>query len=197
VCGRLHVLPVVSEFLKDYSDIDVRLVLGDRIAGLLEDHIDLAIRVGELPDSSLSSTRIGKIRRVICASPKYFATYGVPKTPNELSAHQCITFDGLMSPEVWNFTIGKSIVAVPIHSRLSVNTAEAAIDAAVEGVGITRVLSYQIESATRAGALAIALHDFEPVSVPVSLVYSKQRRLPLKLRAFIDFAAPRLRKRLL
>jgi DNA-binding transcriptional LysR family regulator len=196
VFGRVHVLPVVCEFLKEYSDIDVRLVLGDRVVGLLEDHIDLAIRVGELPDSSLSSTRIGKIRRVVCASPQYFAAYGVPKAPTELTAHRCITFDGLMSPESWNFSVNKSIVNIPIHSRLSVNTAEAAIDAAIDGIGITRVLSYQIESAIRSGTLAIALHDYEPMSVPVSLVYSRQRRLPLKLRAFIDFAAPKLRKRM-
>ena len=196
VLGRLHVLPVVTEFLKEYADIDVRLILADRIAGLLEDHIDLAVRVGELPDSSLKSTRIGNIRRVVCASPDYFAKHGIPKTPDDLSAFECITFDGLMSPQSWNFNVEKKRVAIPIHSRLCVNTAEAAIDAAIEGLGITRVLSYQIDSAVRAGTLAVALSEYESAAVPVSLVYSKQRRLPLKLRVFIDFASPRLRKRL-
>lgn len=196
VFGRLHVLPVVAEFLSTHPDIDVRLVLGDRIVGLVEDHIDLAVRIGELPDSSLSATRVGRVRRVVCASPAYFAAHGTPKVPNDLSAHQCITFEGLMSPHAWDFNVGKTAVSVPIHSRLGVNTAEAAIDAAVAGVGITRVLSYQIEHAQRQGSLSTALQKFEPSPVPINLVYSKQQRLPLKLRAFLDFAAPQLRGRL-
>jgi DNA-binding transcriptional LysR family regulator len=194
--GRLHVLPIVAEFLKTHAAIDVRVVLDDRIAGLLESHIDLALRIGELPDSSLSATRVGSVRRVICASPAYLKEYGTPKAPPQLSGHQCITFDALMSPQTWRFKVGKRDALVPIHSRLSVNTAEAAIDAAIAGVGLTRVFSYQIEAATRAGLLKEVLADFEPASVAVSLVYLSQKQLPIKLRAFLDFAAPRLRKRM-
>jgi DNA-binding transcriptional LysR family regulator len=195
--GRLHVLPVVTEFLKTYPDIDVRLVLGDRIAGLLEDHIDLALRIGELPDSSLNATRVGSVRRVVCASPAYLKAHGTPKSPHELATHQCITFDALTSPKAWRFMIGKSEQLMPIRSRLSVNTAEAAVDAAVSGVGITRVLSYQMEEAKRAGLLKVALADFEPTPSAVNLVFPGQKKQPpLKLRAFLDFAAPRLRKRL-
>jgi DNA-binding transcriptional LysR family regulator len=191
--GRIHVLPIVNEFLKTYADIDVRLLLADRIAGLLEDEIDLAVRIGELPDSNLSATRVGAVRRVICGSPKYFAQHGTPKSPHDLSAHQCINFEGLAAPHSWTFKTGKQDIVVPIRSRLSVNTAEAAIDAAIADVGITRVLSYQIANAQRDGLLEIALKKFEPASVPIHLVYSKQQRLPIKLRAFLDFAAPRLR----
>jgi DNA-binding transcriptional LysR family regulator len=196
VFGRLHALPIAMDFLKTYADIDVRIVLADRVVNILEDHVDLAVRIGELPDSSLVATRVGSIRRVVCGSPAYFAERGMPRTPGDLGAHDCITFEGLVSPRAWIFTTGKSNVSVPIHSRLIVNTAEAAIDAAISGVGVTRVLSYQIANATRAGTLTVALQEFEPAPWPVSLVYAGQGLLPLKLRAFLDFAAPRLKARL-
>jgi DNA-binding transcriptional LysR family regulator len=196
VFGRLHVLPVVLDFLRAYPDIDVRLSLTDRPISFLEDHVDLAARIGALPDSSLVATRVGVIRRMVCASPQYFAARGKPKRPEALAAHDCVTFQGLSAPDGWIFNKGKSEIAVAIHSRLVVNTAEAAIDAAVAGAGITRVLSYQIASARRAGALDIALESFEPPPWPVNLIYPAQGRLPLKLRAFLDFAAPALKARL-
>jgi DNA-binding transcriptional LysR family regulator len=193
VFGRLLVLPVTAAFLKAHPDINVRLVLGDRILNLQEDHIDVAVRVGELPDSNLVATRVGLIRHVVCASPEYLAEYGAPRNPNDLANHDCITFSGLMSSNSWTFKKSRSEVSVPIYSRLVVNTAEAAVDAAIAGVGLTRVFSYQVEHAIRAGALAIVLKKFEPAPVPVSLVYTGQRLLPLKQRAFLDFATPRLR----
>jgi DNA-binding transcriptional LysR family regulator len=196
VFGRLHVLPVAIEFLKAYPDIDIRIALADRVVNILEDHVDLAIRIGELPDSSLRARRLGSIRRVVCGSPAYFAARGAPKSPAELATHDCITFEGMMSADAWTFAIGKSDAAVAIHSRLIVNTAEAAIDAAMAGVGITRVLSYQAAAAVRTGALAVVLEHFERAPSPVNLVYPDQRLLPLKLRAFLDFAAPRLQARL-
>jgi len=196
VFGRMHVLPIVGEFLKAYPEVDVRLVLGDRSLNLLEDHIDLAVRIGELPDSSLIATRVGMLRRVVCASPQYFAQHGEPRVPGELQAHQCVTFEALMSADSWYFKMDGAELAVPVHSRLVVNTAEAAIDAAIAGMGIARLLSYQIDSAQRAGLLNVVLRDFEAAAIPVSLVYTNQGRLPLKLRAFLDFAAPRLRQRL-
>jgi DNA-binding transcriptional LysR family regulator len=193
VFGRLHVLPIAMEFLKAYPDIDIRMVLADRVVNLLEDHVDLAVRIGALPDSSLLASRVGSIRRVVCGSPAYFAERGTPESPADVRTHDCITFDGLASADAWTFTTGKSSATVAIHSRFIVNTAEAAIDAAIAGVGITRVLSYQIADALRAGELAVVLQDFEPAPWPVSLVYAGQGLLPLKLRAFIDFAAPRLK----
>jgi DNA-binding transcriptional LysR family regulator len=196
VFGRVHVLPIVVEFLAAYREIDVRVMLADRVANLLEDHIDLAVRIGELPDSSLVATRVGSIRRVVCGGPAYFAERGTPRTPGDLGTLDCITFEGLMSPRAWFFTTGKSDVSVPIHSRLIVNTAEAAIDAAIAGVGVTRVLSYQIANAIRGGTLAVVLQEFEPAPWPVNLVYAGQGLLPLKLRAFLDFTAPRLKARL-
>ena len=144
----------------------------------------------------LIATRLGAIRRVVCASPAYFSARGTPHRPEELSLHACITFEALTSPDAWTFTVGRSDVSVPIRSRLVVNTAEAAIDAAVAGIGITRVLSYQIAAPMRAGTLAITLQEFEPPAWPINLLYPGGRLLPLKLRAFLDFAAPRLRAQL-
>jgi DNA-binding transcriptional LysR family regulator len=196
VFGRLHVLPVVTGFLAAYPDVAIRLMLADRITQLTEEHIDLVIRIGQLPDSSLVATRIGSIRRVVCASPAYLAEHGTPETPKDLAAHDCVTFEGLTAPAAWTFATGKTELTVPIRSRLRVNTAEAAIDAAIAGIGLTRVLSYQITAAVRSGTLRTVLEAFEPQPWPVSLVHAGQGLLPVKLRAFLDFAAPRLKKRL-
>jgi DNA-binding transcriptional LysR family regulator len=193
VFGRLHVLPIVTDFLKAFTDIDIRLVLADRVLNLVEDHVDLAMRIGALPDSSLVATRVGSIRQVVCGSPAYFADRGTPQSPAELRSHDCITFEGLVSTHAWTFSSGKSPMDVAIRSRLTLNTAEAAIDAASAGVGIARVLSYQCANAVAAGALTVVLKSFEPAPWPVSLVYAGQRFLPLKLRAFLDFATPRLK----
>jgi DNA-binding transcriptional LysR family regulator len=196
VFGRLHVLPIITAFLKAYRDINVRLVLADRIVNLLDDHVDLAVRIGPLSDSSLVATRVGTVRLILCGSPSYFAGRGTPRRLAELGAHDCITVEGVMAAENWRFSVGKSSASVAIHPRLVVNTAEAAIDAAIAGLGVTRVLSYQVDDAVRAAALAVVLQDFEPTPWPVNMIYAGGRLLPIKLRAFIDFAAPRLKARL-
>lgn len=196
VFGRLHVLPVVTGFLSAYPDVDIRLTLADRITQLVEDHFDLALRIGQLPDSRLVAIGVGSIRRVVCASPAYLAEHGIPATPEDLSTHNCITFEGLSSAAPWGFTKGKMEVTVQVRSRLQVNTAEAAIDAAIAGVGLTKVLSYQVDAAVRSGMLRILLREFEPEPWPVSLVHAGHGLLPVKLRAFLDFAAPRLKERL-
>jgi DNA-binding transcriptional LysR family regulator len=196
VFGRLHLLPVLNEFLQAYPEVTVRLALGDRIVNLLEDHVDLALRIGPLPDSGLIGTHLGSIRRVVCASPVYLAKSGVPAAPRDLAGHECISFELFATANSWRFTVDRADISVPVRARLIVSTAEAAIDAAIAGLGITCVLSYQIESALRAGALRLLLESFEPPPLPVSFLYSSQGRLPLKLRALLDFAAPRLRIRL-
>ncbi|CAN7322657.1 LysR family transcriptional regulator [Mesorhizobium amorphae] len=196
VFGRLYVLPIVTAFLAAYPEVTVRLTLADRITQLVEEHIDLAVRIGDLPVSSLVAIRVGSIRRVVCASPAYLAEHGTPQTPQDLAAHSCITFENLSAPAAWTFVAGKSELAIPVRSRLRVNTAEAAIDAAIAGVGVTRVLSYQIAAEVRAGTLCPILQEFEPPPWPVSLVHAGQGLLPVKLRAFLDFAAPRLKERL-
>lgn len=197
VFGRLHLVPVVAEFLAQYPQIDLSLVLTDRVAHLMEENIDVAIRIGELPDSTLVAIGVGTVRRVICGSPAYLATHGVPTSPHDLAAHQCISFEVLESKRAWVFGAGKSEVSVPVRSRLAVNTAEAAIAAATLGVGLVRVLSYQVADAIRDNALSVVLDAFESAQQPIHLVHKGQVPLPLKLRAFLDFVTPRLRARTL
>ncbi len=193
VFGRLHVLPMITAFLKTYPEVQVRFVQSDRLVNLLEDHVDLAVRIGELADSQLIATRCGATRRVVCASPGYYAAAGTPRNPAELSRHALIAFETLGSADSWTFRASGANLSIPIRPRLIVNTAEAAIDAAIAGAGLTRVLSYQVEQPLNAGTLVSALKRFEPPAVPISLVHANQGRLPLKVRAFLDFAAPRLR----
>jgi DNA-binding transcriptional LysR family regulator len=191
--GRLHVEPVVLDFLLAYPNVTVRLVLADYFVNLVEDHIDAAIRVGNLPDSSMVATRLGAVGWVACASPQYLAARGTPVTPAALQGHDCIMFEGLYSNNLWSFGSGAQAVAVPIRPHFAVNTADAAIAAAISAAGITRVLSYQVRDAVAAGALRLILRPFEPEPLPVHLVYAAQSQLPLKLRAFLDFAVPRLK----
>ncbi|MCW2273735.1 LysR family transcriptional regulator [Rhodoblastus acidophilus] len=191
VFGRLHLLPVVVEFLRAYPEIDIKVIFADSMVDLFEEHIDLALRIGALPDSGLFATRLGSIRHIVCASPAYLAEQGVPRDLAELERHACVAFQTLSVAGLWKF---KSTTITP-RPRLVVNTAEAAIDAAIAGVGVTRVLSYQAEAAIRTGALTVVLEDCEPAPLPVNLVHSGERLLPLKLRAFLDFATPRLKAR--
>jgi len=197
VFGRLHVLPAVNDFIANYPKINVRLALSDRNVHLIDDHIDLAVRIGALQDSSMVASRVGTVRRVVCASPAYLAGVGTPQVPEDLAALACVNFDDFTSATAWTFSSAetRSERAVPIHSRLSVNTAEAAIDAAVAGVGVTRVLSYQAANAVAEGRLKIVLAPYEPEPLPINLVHVGQSMLPLKTRAFLDFAAPRIRER--
>jgi DNA-binding transcriptional LysR family regulator len=191
VFGRLHMLPVVVDFLAAFPEVTVRLALIDRRLQLVEDHVDLALRIGPLADSSLVAVKLGAMRRVVVASPDYLARRGVPQGPDDLVDHDCIDAAGGRPTSDWAF---ERLIAV--RSRLDVNTAEAAIDAAIAGIGLARVLYYQAVAALRDGKLVLVLEAFEPEPWPVSLVHAGQGLLPLKLRAFIDFAAPALRKRL-
>jgi DNA-binding transcriptional LysR family regulator len=193
VFGRLHLLPIVTAFLEAYPEIDVRLALADRAVNLIEEHVDGALRISALADSSMTAIKVGEIRRVVCGSPAYFRKHGCPEKPADLGQHSCITFEGLQSPAAWLFPAKKGAQSVPIHSRLVVNTAEAAVDAAVAGVGLTRVFSYQVAAARAAKKVELVLEAFEPEPSPVHLVHAGGGLLPLKLRAFLDFAAPRLR----
>ncbi|WP_295996777.1 LysR family transcriptional regulator [Rugamonas sp.] len=195
VFGRLHVVPVVAEFLAHYPEIDINLVLTDRVVHLMDEHADVAVRIGQLPDSALMAMGVGTVRRVVCASPDYLAAFGVPAGPQDLAAHECITFEVLASKRAWVFGSGRSELSVPVRSRLAVNTAEAAIAAAVLGVGLVRVLSYQVADALREDALRVVLDQYESAPLPISLVHKGQTPLPLKLRAFLDFVTPRLRSR--
>jgi DNA-binding transcriptional LysR family regulator len=192
VFGRTHVLPVVVEFQREFPDVRVRLELMDRYVNLLEEHVDVAIRIAELADSSMIATRLGSTRLVLCASPTYLKARGVPEEPADLASHDCVT-RGVAN--IWEFRRKGATQAIRVPSRLTVNLGEAAVAAAVAGAGISRVLSYLIEDLLKSGSLVTLLDDFESPPIPVNAIYLAQRQVPLKLRAFLDFAVPRLRKR--
>jgi DNA-binding transcriptional LysR family regulator len=191
--GRLHVEPVLLEFLALYPDITARLVLADRLVNLVDDHVDVAVRIGPLADSGMVATRLGAIRWITCASPAYLARRGTPSTPADLAGHDCIQFDGVYAAAVWHFADGDDALGQAVTPRLTINTTDGAIAAAIAGAGIARVLSYQVAAPVAEGRLALTLRDFEPPPLPVHLVHAGFGLLPLKLRAFLDFAAPRLR----
>lgn len=196
--GRLHVLPVVTEFLASFPDINVRLLFSDRNLELIDEHVDMAVRIGPLADSSMIATRIGVMRTVVSASPSFLAAHGTPKSPEGLVGSPCVSFDFLSPSASWSFQprSGKRAIEVPIVPRLSVSTAEAAAWAAVQGVGVTRLLHYQCAGEVRDGRLKIILERFEPDTLPVHLIHAERGALPSKMRVFLDFAAGRLRERL-
>jgi len=197
VMGRTHALPVVVEFLCAHPDIRMRVQLNDRNVNLLEEHVDLALRVGKLPDSSMIAAPVGLIREVVCASPAYLKIRGVPKKPADLGSHDCITYEGYYATRNhWEFHTKGTSHTILVPSRLVVNSAEAALIAATAGAGIAKVLSYQIVELVRARSLVKLLEAYEPSPWPVNLIYPSQRLVPLKLRAFLDFSIPRLRTRL-
>jgi DNA-binding transcriptional LysR family regulator len=196
--GRLHILPIITDFLAAYPEINVRLLLSDRNLQLIDDHVDTAVRIGPLPDSSMIATRIGSMRTVVCVSPSVLARHGTPESPQELTMLPCVTFDFLSPTSTWRFRPkgAKEITDTPISPRLSVSTAEAAVWAATQGVGVTRVLHYQCAEALRDNSLRIILADFELEPLPVHLIHAARGALPLKMRVFLDFAVARLRERL-
>jgi DNA-binding transcriptional LysR family regulator len=192
--GRLCLIPILADFFKAYPEIDVSLIMTNRVLNLQQEQIDVGVRLGALPDSSIIAIRVGTVRRVVCASPAYLAARGTPRTPDDLAGHDCVTFAALVSPDVWTFVKDKTNIAVPVHSRLIVDTVEAARDAACAGIGIVSGFSYYAKTALERGALTTLLDEFQPAPLPVHLVYTANRFLPIKVRAFLDFAAPRLRQ---
>jgi DNA-binding transcriptional LysR family regulator len=194
--GRLCLQPILAEFLATFPEVDVQLNLQDRTVDLLEEHIDVALRVGELADSSLIAVRVGEIRRVACASPAYLKSRGTPKSPDDLSAHDCISYPPMQSSTTWRFRRDQSEYAVPVRSRFVASNLESACDAARAGLGITVAFSYLVAESIRSRQLLPLLQDFQPPPQPVSFVYSPNRFMPAKLRAFLDFAVPRLRAQL-
>lgn len=194
--GHTHLLPMAVEFLRAYPDISLRLLLTDRIVNMVEENIDVGVRVGSLPESSMIASRIGSIRLVVCASPAYLAARGRPQRPDHLRDHECIAINDVAASNAWKFRCGNRESLVPIQSRLCVNTSEAAVLAAIAGAGLTRVMSYKMDAARRAGSLELVLEPFEPQPLPVHIVYSPRKPVPLKLRAFLNWVSPRLKARL-
>lgn len=192
--GRLHVAPLLPTFLDAYGEIAVRLHLVDRVVNLVEEGIDVALRIGELRATSLVAVPIGRVRRVVVGAPAYLARKGVPEHPTALDRQTLIAATSVMAGDGWSFSEAGRTLTVRVRARLWTSAPDAAIDAAVQGFGLTRVPIYQVAEPIRAGRLVVVLADYERPPVPVSLVTAEGRRSAAKVRAFVDFAAPRLRR---
>jgi DNA-binding transcriptional LysR family regulator len=184
--GRLHVSPVMSAYLKRYPEVSGELRLEDRVVNLVEDGVDLAVRIGHLPDSSLVARQVGEMRRVVVASPAYLKARGEPKAPEALTSHQIIQFGGSALTADWRFAKDGKELRIDVAPRFTSNVADAAIQYAIEDGGLTRVLAYQAADAIRRGRLKIVLQKFELPALPVHIVYPTSRLLSAKVRAFID-----------
>jgi DNA-binding transcriptional LysR family regulator len=183
--GRLHVSPLMSAYLMRYPEVSGELRLADRMINLVEDGVDLAVRIGHLADSSLVARHVGEMRRIVVASPFYLKQRGEPKTPEAIAAHVTIQFDASASPD-WRFVDDGREIRVACTPRFTTNSADAAIQYAEQGGGLTRVLAYQAADAIKAGRLRIVLEKFEGPPLPIHLVYPTSRLLSAKVRTFVD-----------
>jgi DNA-binding transcriptional LysR family regulator len=194
--GSMHVRPIVDAYLTAYPDVRARLLLLDRVVSVIDEGVDVAMRIAHLPDSALVATLLGRVRRIVCASPDYLARQGRPREPRDLAEHRCIAFHGLTPTDTWTFGAGPAggrIKQVKLQPVLSVNTAEAAIASAIAGQGITSALSYQVAAALRKRELVPLLTQYEPEALPVHLVHPARTNRAAKVRAFVELAVPKLR----
>jgi DNA-binding transcriptional LysR family regulator len=194
--GSLHVRPIVDAFLAAHESVRARLLLLDRVVSIVDEGIDVAVRIAHLPDSALVATGVGAVRRVVVASPDYLARFGRPKDPAALAAHRCIASVAITPTDVWTFGTRKGSrreKRVRVSPILTVNVADAAIRSAVSGIGVTCALSYQVAEHLASGALVRVLSQYEPPPLPVHVVYPATSARTAKVRAFVELAAPRLR----
>jgi DNA-binding transcriptional LysR family regulator len=187
--GRVHVAPVATEFVSRHSAVQLDLLLLDRVADLVEEGIDVGVRIGRLPDSSLVAIPVGETRRVVCASPAYLKRAGLPRSPAALMACRCVNFNGLAPGQEWSFAREKR----KVNAAFATNEIEAALEACVRGVGIGQFLSYQVQALLDQGRLKRVLRDSEPAALPIQVIYPHARLLSSNVRSFVDCLVPRLR----
>ena len=191
--GRIYVAPILREFLDLYPSVTADTLFLDRVVNIVDEGMDVAIRIGELPDSSLTAIRVGFVRRVVYGAPVYFAKYGSPRHPRELTGHRVISGETAASIIDWRFSDGGTDFAVRVTPKMFVNNLDTAIESAICGWGISRTLFYQVAPHVAEGRLQIVLEAFEPPPLPIHVVRQEGRRASAKLRAFVDFAVDRLR----
>jgi len=191
--GARYVTPIVTEYLARFPDVSAECLFLDRVVNMMDEGIDIAVRIGELPDSSMQAVRVGRVRRVICGSPRYREHHGIPQTPDDLLQHEIISANSVSPGAEWRLMHSGIVRTVKLKPRLTSTSNAAALAAAVEGFGLTRLLSYQIADHLRDGQLKIVLADCEPSSLPVHLVHREGRHASGKARAFLDLAIERLR----
>jgi DNA-binding transcriptional LysR family regulator len=191
--GAKFVMPIVTGYLQAYPDVSATCLFLDRIVNMLDEGVDVAVRIGELPDSSMQAIRVGQVRRVICASPAYLKKHGVPKTPEDLQKHNIVSASSVTPTPEWRLMKNGVPHSVKLQPRLSTSTNDAAVNAAVAGFGLARLLSYQVADQLLDKRLKIVLEAFEPVALPVHVVHREGRHATQKARAFLDMAIARLR----
>ena len=192
--GKMFVMPVVVEYLQRYPSMDVSVLFLDRVVNMMEEGVDVGIRVGELPDSSLKAVRVGQIRRVLCASPQYLAEYGVPNHPHDLQQHRIVAATGVTPSVEWKFWQEQQALSVRLRPRLTVTTNDGAIESALAGFGVTRLMSYQIAHFVESGQLQILLPDFESAPLPINVLHREGRHKSARVRSFVDLVVERLRQ---
>jgi len=192
--GRRYVAPIVSEFIRRHRDVNVEMLFVDRLASVVEEGLDVAVRIGHLRDSSLVAIRIGEVRRVVCASLQYLRRRGIPRTPQEVRAHVCVRHMGTSPRNEWNFRIGRRAVAIPITCALVSNEIDSTLNACVNGLGLGSFLSYQTAPYRRSNKIRYVLEEFETEPMPVQVVYPHTRRLSTTVRAFVDECVKKLRQ---
>lgn len=192
--GRLHVMPGIVEYLRRFPAVEVNALFVDRVVNMLEEGVDVAIRIGDLPDSSYRAMRIGSVRRVLCAAPDYLDTHGIPQSPDDLIKHQIILSRGLNPNNEMRFLHNGSSQTVKLQPILSVSDNDSTASAAMAGLGITNLLSYQITEPLQSGKLKIVLSEFESPAIPVHILHREGRHSSAKVRSFVDLLAERLRK---
>lgn len=188
--GRLFVIPGIVDYLNRYPDMEVSAVFLDRVVNLLEEGFDVGIRIGELPDSSMRAIRVGQVRRVLCASPQYLAENGMLNSPAELVNHKIVASSGVTPVMDWKFARD---ITVKVKPRLTVTSNDAAIEAIQEGLGISRLLSYQVASYVNSGQLQTVLSDYEPKALPIHVVHREGRYASAKVRTFVELIVAKLR----
>jgi DNA-binding transcriptional LysR family regulator len=192
--GRRHVAPVVSEFVEAHPDVTAELLFVNRVVSLVEEGVDVAVRIGHLGDSSLVAIPVGEVRPVVCASPAYLRRHGAPRRPGDIREHRCIRFTGLQPRGEWHFRVDSRKTTVPVAGALTVNQADVAVDACADGLGLGSFLSYMVAPQRRSGKLKYVLEDFEAEPLPVHVAYPHSRLLSANVRAFVDLCVQRLRK---
>jgi DNA-binding transcriptional LysR family regulator len=191
--GKIYVMPVITAYQTIYQETTVSALFIDRVVNLVEEGLDVGIRIGPLPDSSLRAIRVGQVRRVICAAPAYLKKHGSPKSPADLAQHPIIAATSVSAGLEWLFARGKEKIGVRLSPRILVNTNEGALEAAKSGFGLTRLISYQVADELAAGTLKTVLTAFEEASLPVHVVHREGRHGSAKVRSFVDLAVERLR----
>jgi DNA-binding transcriptional LysR family regulator len=184
--GRRYVAPIVSEFVRRHPNVNMEMLFVDRVVNMVEEGIDVAVRIGHLRDSSLVAIHVGQVRRVVCASPQYLRRHGIPRTPEDVRAHRCLRHMGLSPRNEWNFRAGRRAMTIPISCAIVCNEIDSTLNACVTGLGLGMFLSYQTAPYRRSNKLRYVLEEFETEAVPVQITYPHTRRLSTTVRAFVD-----------